>query len=150
MDCSPPGSSVHGILQARMLEWIAILSSGIFPTWQLNPHLPGSPALQVDSLPIESHGKPMVDYTTLHIHCKNQCPLCLGLENLAGRDGTSGNSKQGWLPALEMGLFLPLEYKKRQDLASDSKEIRVGKCMCWGVRGGVQIQFLDVPSETNS
>ena len=24
MDCSPPGSSVHGILQARMLEWVAI------------------------------------------------------------------------------------------------------------------------------
>ena len=24
MDCSPPGSSVHGIFQARMLEWIAI------------------------------------------------------------------------------------------------------------------------------
>ena len=23
MDCSPPGSSVHGILQARMLEWVA-------------------------------------------------------------------------------------------------------------------------------
>ena len=23
-DCSPPGSSVHGILQARMLEWVAI------------------------------------------------------------------------------------------------------------------------------
>ena len=27
MDCSPPGSSVHGILQARMLEWIAIAFS---------------------------------------------------------------------------------------------------------------------------
>ena len=27
MDCSPPGSSVHGILQARMLEWVAISSS---------------------------------------------------------------------------------------------------------------------------
>ena len=25
MDCSPPGSSVHGILQARILEWAAIL-----------------------------------------------------------------------------------------------------------------------------
>ena len=25
MDCSPPGSSVHGILQVRILEWIAIL-----------------------------------------------------------------------------------------------------------------------------
>ena len=24
MDCSPPGSSVHGILQARVLEWVAI------------------------------------------------------------------------------------------------------------------------------
>jgi len=24
MDCGPPGSSVHGIVQARMLEWIAI------------------------------------------------------------------------------------------------------------------------------
>ena len=26
MDCSPPGSSVHGISQARILEWIAIFS----------------------------------------------------------------------------------------------------------------------------
>ena len=26
-DCSPPGSSVHGIFQARMLEWVAISSS---------------------------------------------------------------------------------------------------------------------------
>ena len=30
MDCSPPGSSVHGILQARKLEWVAI--AFIFPT----------------------------------------------------------------------------------------------------------------------
>ena len=30
MDCSPPGSSVHGILQARILEWVAISSSS-FP-----------------------------------------------------------------------------------------------------------------------
>ena len=29
MDCSPPGSSVHGLLQARILEWVAIpFSSG--------------------------------------------------------------------------------------------------------------------------
>ena len=27
MDCSPPGSPVHGIFQARVLEWIAISSS---------------------------------------------------------------------------------------------------------------------------
>ena len=35
MDCSPPGSSVHGILQARILEWVAIFFfSGIFQTAQ--------------------------------------------------------------------------------------------------------------------
>ena len=27
MDCSPPGSSVHGILQARILEWVVVSSS---------------------------------------------------------------------------------------------------------------------------
>ena len=33
MDCSLPGSSFHGILQARVLEWVAIfLLQGIFPT----------------------------------------------------------------------------------------------------------------------
>ena len=41
MDCSLPGSSVHGILQARILEWVAIsFSRGIFPTQGLNPGLP--------------------------------------------------------------------------------------------------------------
>ena len=33
VDCSPPGSSVHGISQARIPEWLAIpFSRGIFPT----------------------------------------------------------------------------------------------------------------------
>ena len=32
MDCSPPGSPVHGILQARILEWVGCsLLQGIFP-----------------------------------------------------------------------------------------------------------------------
>jgi len=39
MDCNPSGSSVHGILQARILEWVAILLQGIFPTQGLNPDL---------------------------------------------------------------------------------------------------------------
>ena len=29
MDCSLPGSSVHGIFQARVLEWVAIAFSGV-------------------------------------------------------------------------------------------------------------------------
>ena len=37
MDCGPPGSSVRGILQARILEWVAIsFSRGIFPTQGLH------------------------------------------------------------------------------------------------------------------
>ena len=32
MDCSPPGFSVHGILQARILEWVAIPSPGALPS----------------------------------------------------------------------------------------------------------------------
>ena len=36
MDCSPPGSSVHGIFQARVLEWGAIAFSGICPYIYLN------------------------------------------------------------------------------------------------------------------
>ena len=40
LDCSPPGSSVHGIFQARILEWVAISSStGSFMTQWLNPCL---------------------------------------------------------------------------------------------------------------
>ena len=45
MDCSPPGSSVHGILQARILEWVAISFSRDLP----NPEIkPGSPAQKTD------------------------------------------------------------------------------------------------------
>ena len=40
MDCSPPGSSVRGILQARIWEWVTSPSSrGISPTQGLNLHL---------------------------------------------------------------------------------------------------------------
>ena len=40
MDCSPPDSSVHGIYQARILEWVALsFSREIFPTQGSNPGL---------------------------------------------------------------------------------------------------------------
>ena len=44
MDCSPPGSSVHGILQARTLEWVAMPSSGDLPDPGIEP-TSTSPAL---------------------------------------------------------------------------------------------------------
>ena len=55
MDCSPPDSSVHGIFQAKILEWIPFPS----PRDLSNPGIePWSPALQADSLPSEPHGNP--------------------------------------------------------------------------------------------
>ena len=52
--CDPMDYTVHGILQARILEWVAFPFSKDLP----NPGIePRSPALQVDSLPAEPPGK---------------------------------------------------------------------------------------------
>ena len=54
MGYSPPGSSVHGILQVRIMEWVAIPSYRDFG----NPGIePRSSALQADSLQTELGGK---------------------------------------------------------------------------------------------
>ena len=51
MDCSPPGSSVHGISQARILDWVTIsYSRGIFLTHGSNPRLLHVLHWQADSL----------------------------------------------------------------------------------------------------
>ena len=56
MDSSLPGSSVRGILQARVLEWVAISFSRDLP----NPGIePRSPTLQADALLSEPAGKPI-------------------------------------------------------------------------------------------
>ena len=49
---SPSGSSVHGILQASILEWIACPPYEIFSTLELNPHLLCLLHWQADSLPL--------------------------------------------------------------------------------------------------
>ena len=54
LDCSPPGSSVYRILQARILEWVALPSPRDLPDPGIKPR---SPALQADSLPSEPPGK---------------------------------------------------------------------------------------------
>ena len=59
LDCSSSGSSVHRVLQARTLEWIAI------PLDLPDPGIePWCPALQADSLPSEPPGMPSVRSTT--------------------------------------------------------------------------------------
>ena len=55
----PHGYTVHGILQARILEWVEVPSPGVLP----NPGLePRSPALQAESSPAEPQGKPKLAF----------------------------------------------------------------------------------------
>ena len=65
MDCSTPGSSVHGILQARVLEWVAIPSPGVLPNWGIEPMYL---ALAGRFFITEPLGKP---------GCNLKCPYCL-------------------------------------------------------------------------
>ena len=68
MDCSLPGSSVHGILQARMLDGVGChaLLQGIFPTQGSNPCLLCLLHWQAGSLPPAPPGNNESDMTETH------------------------------------------------------------------------------------
>ena len=72
MDCSSPDSSVRGIFQARIQEWVAIPPPGELPEWVAIPppgelpdpgNEPGLLHWQVDSFTSESPGKPLDSLT---------------------------------------------------------------------------------------
>ena len=63
MDCNPPGSSVHGISQAKILEWIAISTPGNLPDPEIEPMSLVSPALAGRFFTTVPPGKPNT-YTT--------------------------------------------------------------------------------------
>ena len=71
--CMDKGSlldfSVHGILQARILEWIAISLRAV-PNSGIQP---GSPAFQTGSLPSEPRGKPIV---TVYLISESNINVC--------------------------------------------------------------------------
>ena len=58
MNCSPPGSSVHGISQARILEWVAFPPTGDLPDPGIEAVLFVSHALAGRFLNMEPSGKP--------------------------------------------------------------------------------------------
>ena len=67
MECSPPGSSVHGISQTRILEWIAISSPGHHP----NPGIESaSPVLTGRFFTTEPPRK--FPYSSLQLHFYGQ------------------------------------------------------------------------------
>ena len=71
MDCSLPGSSVHGILQARILDWVAFPYPRDFP----NPGIePKSPTLHADSTVWAKarNNKVGMEYATIFIRKKKK------------------------------------------------------------------------------
>ena len=76
MDCSTPGFSVYGILQARILEWV---TPGDLPDSGIEPVSPAMPALQVDSSLLSHWRSPEILFSSVQFNHSNstQCPaLC--------------------------------------------------------------------------
>ena len=74
MDYILPGSSVHGILQARILKWVASSFSRDFPTQGSNLHLL---RWQVDSVPLSHQGIPCIGARCCCYSVAKSCPeLC--------------------------------------------------------------------------
>ena len=65
MDCSPPGSSVHGFPRQEYWSGLPCLHRGDLSNPEIKPTSPVSPALQVDSLPTEPSGKPNIQWSNL-------------------------------------------------------------------------------------
>ena len=68
MDYSPPGSSVHGIFQARILEWVAISSFRDLPNPGIKPVSCYLLYWEADSLPPHHLGSPVTRYSYLISH----------------------------------------------------------------------------------
>ena len=100
LDCSLPNSSVHGILQARILKWVAIPSPGDLP----NPGIqPATSALETDSFPLSFLGSPN------YMLCK---PLFRYGTGLRTKESWALKNWCFWTVVLEKTLESPLDCKR--------------------------------------
>ena len=67
MDCSLPDSSVHGIFQARVLEWVAFSSSRNLPDPRIKPSFPVPPALAGRFFTTEPPVRYICIYISIHL-----------------------------------------------------------------------------------
>ena len=106
LDCSPPGSSVHGVLQARILEWVPISFSGDLP----DPGMEAvSPALQADALLSEPPGRSLPHTVWFHLYHSWGLP-----GGSAGKESACNVEDLGSIPGLGRfpgeGKGYPLQY----------------------------------------
>ena len=144
MDYRSPGSSVHGIFQARVLEWVAMTSSkGIFPTQGLNPSLLCLLYLlcwQANSLPLGPLRKPT--YTYIHTFFKILFPyrfsqVALMVKNPPANGGDAGD--MGSIPGSRRspgeGNGYPLQYSSWEILWTEEP----GGLSPWGHKSCIQL-----------
>jgi len=79
-DCSSPGSSVHGILQASTLEWVAMLSSRGYSQPRDRTHMSCISCVEGGFIIAEPPGKPfyllyLELYVANQVCCLASCPL---------------------------------------------------------------------------
>ena len=94
MECSLPGSSVHGIFQARILGWIAIPYSGDLPNPGTEPMSPSSPALAGRFFTTSTTWEPFVPEAGHKILMWRGALLWEERSNLIAKDGGGGGE---WL-----------------------------------------------------
>ena len=125
MDCKTPGSSVHGLLQARILEWVAISSSRGSSQPKDLTHVSGSAALQVESLPPSRLGSPITfthSANSLHSECQRWklSHACLMEENGVRCVWTPNHITSPWMAPSTTPYSLPIILMK-QSLFFSSK-----------------------------
>ena len=72
MDCSPPGSSAHGILQVRIMDWVAMPFSRESSQPRDRTHISCLLHWQVGSLPLAPPGKPKYSILYIIFKCSSQ------------------------------------------------------------------------------
>ena len=107
VDCSPPSSSIHGILQARILEWVAIPSAGDLPDPGIKP---GSPTLQADPLTSAPPGKPLNTRIQESEDLKDFKGGAEARLKEEGGGGGRGGGKRGGLTDVSCHLQMPRHY----------------------------------------
>ena len=107
MNCNPPGSSVHGILQPRILEWVAIpFLQGIFPTQGSNLSLICLLHWQTGSLPLAPPESPQ--FTPCNHLIKNCSLLYLESGLAVWLPLADGMWKKSWVLNLGLRRFVSL------------------------------------------